>query len=115
MTVVVDPPLEPAIGSFSGTTPITEGETAILSWTTTNAESVAIEADPGGTVAIPEDQMAASGMVEVMPTATTTYTLTATGAQTTPLTTPATETTTVTVNRAPPAVINPDVTKTQAS
>ena len=49
--------------------------------------------------------MAASGMVEVMPTATTTYTLNATGAATTPETTLATETTTVTVNRAPPAVI----------
>ena len=101
LTVNVDLPLEPAIGSFSGTTPITEGETAILTWTTTNAESVTITAVDGN---IP-DEMVASGMVEVMPTATTTYTLTATGAQTTPMTTAAMQTTTVTVNRAPPAVI----------
>ena len=100
--VAVDPPLEPAIGSFSGTTPITEGGTAILSWTTTNAASVAIT---GGNVEIPDD-MVASDMVEVMPdVGMTTYTLTATGAQTTPSTTPATAMTTVTVNRAPPAVI----------
>ena len=46
VTVVVDPPLEPAIGSFSGTTPIAEGGMAILSWTTTNAVSVGIT---GGT------------------------------------------------------------------
>ena len=104
VTVVVDPPLEPAIGSFSGTTPIAEGGMAILSWTTTNAESVAITGGTGTTVPIPGDQMPASGMVEVMPdVGMTTYTLTATGAPTTTM--PATETTTVTVNRAPPAEI----------
>ena len=105
VTVVVDPPLEPAIGSFSGTTPIAEGEMATLRWTTTNAESVAITDEQNTGVKIPDD-MVASGMVEVMPdVGMTTYTLTATGAQTTPSTTPATEMTTVTVNRAPPAVI----------
>ena len=103
--VAVDPPLAPMIGSFSGTTPIAEGEMATLRWTTTNAESVAITDEQNTDVEIPDD-MVASGMVEVMPdVGMTTYTLTATGAQTTPSTTPATETTTVTVNRAPPAVI----------
>ena len=105
VTVVVDPPLEPAIGSFSGTTPIAEGEMATLRWTTTNAEVVAITYEQNTGVEIPDD-MVASGMVEVMPdVGMTTYTLIATGAATTPSTTPATETTTVTVNRAPPAVI----------
>ena len=55
--------------------------------TTTNAESVAIEADPDdpdGDIMI-EDQMAASGLVTVNPVATTTYTLTATGGGLAPL------------------------------
>ena len=62
---------EPAVSSFTADTYILEeGESAILSWTTTNADTVTI--NPGSlTVAL-------SGSTTVSPTATTTYTLTAT-------------------------------------
>jgi hypothetical protein len=62
----------PSISSFSANkSSIEAGETAILTWTTTNSSSVTIS--PGvGTVA-------ASGSTTVTPTATTTYTLVANG------------------------------------
>jgi hypothetical protein len=62
----------PSISSFSANkSSIEAGETAILTWTTTNATSATIS--PGvGTVA-------ASGSTTVTPTATTTYTLVANG------------------------------------
>jgi hypothetical protein len=62
----------PVINSFSSNKPsIDVGETAILTWTTTNASSVTIS--PGvGAVAV-------SGSTTVTPAATTTYTLVARG------------------------------------
>ncbi len=67
-----EPVNPPVINSFSASkTPIELGETVVLSWTTTNANSVTIS--PGiGTVAT-------SGSTSVTPSATTTYTLVAVG------------------------------------
>ena len=81
MTVNRAPPA--VITSFAGPTgSVFFGSDVALRWTTTNAESVAIVADP--VVAdvpvptIPADQ-AASGLITVNPIVDTTYTLTATG------------------------------------
>jgi len=64
--------IPPTIDSFTATPDtITVGETATLSWTTTNATLVTIDQGVGGQ---PVD-----GSVDVSPTETTTYTLTATG------------------------------------
>ena len=88
MTVVANDPAPP-IDSFSATpTSITAGESAILSWTTTGADSVVIN---GGS-SLPLD-----GSLSVSPTTTTLYILTAIG--------PAgasSANVTITVNPAPP-------------
>ncbi|KGJ89257.1 hypothetical protein ND16A_2150 [Thalassotalea sp. ND16A] len=88
ITVLAATPTAP-IDSFSGSpTTITAGESAILSWTTTGADSVVINAGPN----LPLD-----GSISVSPTATTLYILTAIG--------PAGASqalVTVTVNPAPP-------------
>jgi hypothetical protein len=65
-------PAPTATFSASPTT-ITEGGSATLSWTTTNATSVSI-------TNVGSVSPASSGSVSVSPTSTTTYTLTATGA-----------------------------------
>lgn len=68
-TITVVPP---PTATFSATPPsISEGEAAILSWTTTNATSVSIDNGVGS--------VSASGTASVSPSATTTYTLTANG------------------------------------
>ena len=70
MTVVADDP-DPPIDNFSGTpTSITAGESTTLSWTTTGADSVVINAGPN----LPLD-----GSLSVSPTTTTLYILTAVG------------------------------------
>ena len=67
-----EPVYPPTINSFSANkSSIEAGETAILTWTTTNASSVTIS-PVAGTVA-------ASGSTTVTPTATITYTLVAKG------------------------------------
>jgi len=68
--LIPEPVYTPSINSFSANkSSIEAGDTAILTWTTTNTSSVTIS--PGvGTVA-------ASGSTTVTPTATTTYTLVA--------------------------------------
>ncbi|MEE8361777.1 MAG: PKD domain-containing protein, partial [Gemmatimonadales bacterium] len=70
VTVVpVDPP--PPIDSFSATpTSITAGESATLSWMTTGADSVVINAGP---------ELPLDGSISVSPAATTLYILTAIG------------------------------------
>ena len=94
-TITVDPaPLgPPAVNTFSVTpTPITVGETATLSWNTTDADSVTID-NGVGTVAL-------DGSTAVTPAVTTPYALTAVNTLGT-----ATASVTVTVNPAPlPAV-----------
>jgi hypothetical protein len=60
----------------SSKTQVTAGETIILSWKTTNAVSVSII----GLEKEPEDKLLLDGSLEVLPTATTTYTLRAVGA-----------------------------------
>jgi hypothetical protein len=69
------------------------GQTAIVSWSTTNATSVTISQGIG--------TVAASGTRNVTPTATTTYTLTATNANGS---TTATATVTITVTKATPVI-----------
>jgi plastocyanin len=54
---------------------VNPGETVILSWETTNAQSVSIT----GLEKESEDQLPLTGSLEVLPTATTTYTLKAYG------------------------------------
>ena len=89
------PPLtNPVIDSFAAdSTTIAAGESATLTWTTTNATSVSI-AGISGTLAV-------DGSTTVSPTTTTTYTLTASGASGT---TAATATVTITVNPAEPVI-----------
>ena len=90
-TVTVNP-APPTVDSFTAAaTTITAGETTTLSWTTSGATGVSIDNDVGA--------VAVDGNVTVSPTATTIYTLTATGAGGT-----ATSSATVTVNPAPPTV-----------
>jgi hypothetical protein len=80
----------PTITSFKATpSTITSGQSSTLSWTTTNTTSVAISGVAG--------TQSVNGSVSVFPTASTNYTLTATGSGGT-----ATAITTVTVNAAPP-------------
>ena len=67
-----EPVYPPVINSFSANkSSIEEGETATLTWNTTNTSSVTISPGVGS--------VAASGSTTVTPTATTTYTLTANG------------------------------------
>jgi hypothetical protein len=86
--------LPPAVSAFSASpSTITAGQSATLSWITSNGTTASISGVPGA--------RPASGSVSVTPSATTTYTLTATGAGGT-----ATATTTVTVN---PVVNGPSI------
>lgn len=69
---VPPPPAAPTIQFTADHSAITSGQTAALSWSSTNATTITI--DQGiGAVAVP------SGSLAVSPTATTTYTATATG------------------------------------
>ncbi len=65
-------PAAPTIQLSASPTSITAGQPVTLTWSATNATSVAIS--PGGSGALP-----VSGTLSVSPTATTTYTATATG------------------------------------
>jgi len=89
-----DPVYPAEINSFSANkSSIEEGETAILTWNTTNATSVTISPGVGS--------VAASGSTTVTPAATTTYTLTANGKSGNPVS----STTTITVMpRIPPTI-----------
>ena len=84
LLVNVNAALTPAIGSFTTSAiddTIDDGEMTTLTWSgVTGADSVSIMAVPGGAITIPDlAMMVASGSVEVMPSVTTVYTLTATG------------------------------------
>ncbi len=71
VTITVNPAPLPAVDSFLATpATITAGQSATLSWTTTNADSVSID----GGASLPAD-----GNFAVSPVTTTTYVLTATG------------------------------------
>ena len=101
------PAPSPVVNSFSANkSSIDAGETAILTWNTTNANSLTIS--PGlGTVA-------ASGSTTVTPTATTTYTLMASGKSGSTVS----ATATVTVMPRIPSTINisqPTIQKGQAT
>ena len=86
------PPAPTSIDSFSATpSTITDGNSAVLSWTTSGADSVSINNDVGAGLAL-------DGSISVNPTTTTTYTITAGGPGG-----PATANVTVTVNPAGPA------------
>src|SRR6185437_10448824 len=76
VTVTVTGPAAPVIGSFVAVPAfIKAGETSTLSWSLSGADSVSITADVGASLG------AVSGTrVVVSPTATTTYTLSATNA-----------------------------------
>jgi|GEM_PF-1516675 len=96
ITVIANTPAPP-IDSFSATpTSITLGESSILSWTTTGAESVVINAGPD----LPLD-----GSISVIPTTTTLYILTAIGPGIA-----SSANVTVTVNPAPPSDNTPPST-----
>ena len=72
VTITVLPP-DPVIDSFSASdTTITEGDSTMLEWETTNATSVSIPGTSG--------TLAVDGSTSVSPTTTTTYRLTASGA-----------------------------------
>src|SRR5271165_1148838 len=74
LTITVNTPGKPTIGSFSASpTSITSGSSSTLSWTTSGATSIAIT--PGTFTS-----SSLSGSTSLSPTATTTYTLTATNA-----------------------------------
>ncbi|MCX6875879.1 MAG: hypothetical protein NTW21_19020 [Verrucomicrobia bacterium] len=64
-------PLAPTLTFSASPAGVLSGEASTLSWTTTNATTVSIDNGVG--------TVAASGSVQVYPTATTTYTLTAIG------------------------------------
>jgi phospholipase C len=96
------PPLAPQITQFGATpTTVTAGQTATISWSTTNATSITI-APTVGTAPLPT-----SGSAPVTLTATTTYTLTATSSDGTT----ATKTLTVSVT----ALIVPQITQFSAT
>ena len=101
-TVTVTVNLPPCvIDSFTASPgTITRGGSSTLSWTTTNATSVSIPGTSG--------TLAVDGSVSVSPTATTPYTLTASGSDCTP---DATDTATVTVVD-PPVIDTFTATKT---
>ena len=92
--LIPEPVYPPVINSFSANkSSIEEGETAILTWNTTNASSVTMSPVIGA--------VAASGSTTVTPAATTTYTLTANGKSGNP----ASSTVTITVMpRIPPTI-----------
>jgi hypothetical protein len=87
-TVTVMPAAAPTGSLTASPATIVAGQTATLTWATTNATAVSIDQGIG--------TVAASGTQTVTPTATTTYTLTVTGAAQT-----VTYTATVTVGAAP--------------
>jgi hypothetical protein len=95
--LITEPAPSPVINSFNANkSAIDAGETAMLTWTTTNAISATIS--PGvGTVAT-------SGSTTVTPAATTTYTLTANGKSGNPVS----STATITVMPRIPPTINAD-------
>jgi hypothetical protein len=77
--VVVEEPLTaPTLALSVSPSSITEGATATLAWTVTDAETLELEAN-GAPVALP-DPAALTGTLEVSPTSDTTWTMTATGA-----------------------------------
>ena len=84
----------PAAQLTAASSSIVRGQSATLNWTTTNAQSAAIDNGVGAVTPV------ASGSTTVTPTATTTYTLTATGVSGT---TPATASVTITVVEQPTA------------
>ncbi len=84
----------PAAQLTAASSSIVRGQSATLNWTTTNAQSAAIDNGVGAVTPV------ASGGTTVTPTATTTYTLTATGVSGT---TPATASVTITVVEQPAA------------
>jgi hypothetical protein len=92
--LVPKPVYMPLIKSFStNKSSIEEGETAILTWNTTNASSVTISPGIGS--------VAASGSTTVTPTTTTAYTLTASGKSGNPVA----STITITIKpRIPPTI-----------
>ena len=77
VTVNAAPTPAPTVDSFTANpSTITEGESATLSWQTTNATSVTIKDGNGNTV---YSGSSVDGSTTVSPTSTTTYTLTASG------------------------------------
>lgn len=99
-TAPSDPPPTPTATIQAASSQITPGQSATLTWTSTNATTISI--DPSvGTTALP-----LSGSATVSPAATTTYKLTATGAGGS-----ATSAATVSVTGPPPT---PTVTLTAA-
>ena len=95
LIVTVNTPSEPTISSFTASpTSITSGSSSTLSWATTGATSIAIT--PGTFTST-----SATGSTSVSPTATTTYTLTATN---TAGSTTATAKVTVTASGGPLAI-----------
>jgi len=89
VTIIVNPAPPTATFTASPTT-ITAGQSATLSWTTTNATSASINNGIGS--------VALNSSLSVNPSATTTYTLTVTGSGGT-----ITQQVTITVNSAPPS------------
>lgn len=91
---VPQPIYPPVINSFSANLPSVElGQTVTLTWTTSNASSVNISPGIGA--------MGTSGSTTVTPTATTSYTLTATGKTGSPVSSSATVTV---LPRIPPGI-----------
>ena len=91
VTVTAPAPGAPTATLSANPTTINAGQSTTLSWTTTNATSIAIDNGVG-------QNLPASGSASASPSVTTTYTLTATGPGGT-----TTATTSVTVNPAPTA------------
>lgn len=83
----------PSASLTSSVTTLQPGQTATLTWQTQNASTVTLNGNP----------VSASGSMQVNPTATTTYTLVATGASGT---TPAQAASTITVSGPPVPVAN---------
>ncbi len=90
-TVTVQAAAPPTVTLVAAPTAITVGQTATLTWTTTNATSAMIDNNVGAVTPV------AGGSVTVQPTTTTTYTITATGPDGT-----ATAQATITVATGPP-------------
>ena len=77
VTVTVVEPPQPTLALTVSPEAIAQGATAVLSWTTTDADTLALDA--GGEAVSLGDADIAAGSVEVTPEATTTYAMTATG------------------------------------
>ncbi len=79
VTVVVrQPPMRPTLELSLSPQTIVRGQRAVLSWVTTGAESITVEADGQGVEVDPE--ALPDGQVEVSPQEDTTYRVTVTGA-----------------------------------